>query len=156
MSKELKKLIKYCEDNHIKVVFTDSEVLKDYSAMNPEAAKAMGFPDIDGKSETKEIEIDKNLPEEMQVENLKHELIEMRLMRGGMQYWDAHTIALVREKEPFDFSQPMQQKVNVIEVGKYGEERERNPVSTDMQKPKRRRWVRRFQKFPSFGIIKGG
>lgn len=105
---ELNKLVRYSQDNDIKVVFTDSKVLKDYAAMNPEAARAMGFPDIDNKLETKEILIDKELPVGTQVKNLKHELIEMRLMREGMQYWNAHSIALRDEDKPFDYSEPIE------------------------------------------------
>lgn len=104
MVKELDKLVKYAEDNGLSVVFTDSEVLKDYAAMNPEAARAMGFPDYDSNTDTKEILIDKKVPEAEQVKNLKHELIEMRLMKEGMEYWDAHTISLRDEDKPFDYS----------------------------------------------------
>ncbi len=105
MQNELNRLVQYCKDNGITVIFTDSKVLKDYAAMNPEAAKSMGFPDIDNKIETKEILIDKNVPEVEQVKNLKHELIEMKLMQEGLQYWDAHTIALRDEDRPFDYTQ---------------------------------------------------
>lgn len=107
MDKEFKELLKYCKGNGIKVVFTDSKILRDYGAMNPEAAKAMGFPDIDGNKKTKEILIDKTLPEETQIQNLKHELIEMRLMENGMEYWPAHLIALKAEKRSFNFDMAM-------------------------------------------------
>jgi hypothetical protein len=154
MNKELKRILKYCKDSDINVVFTDSKILKDYSAMNPEAAKAMGFPDMDGDPETREIEIDRALPEETQIANLKHELIEMRLMRSGMQYWPAHEIALKKEREPFDFSQPMDVKgMNIIFAGGYAEEyRERDSA---VQNPQKRGWHRRFKKPFNFGIIKG-
>ncbi|MCJ7805213.1 hypothetical protein MUP46_01035 [Patescibacteria group bacterium] len=103
MNKEFKELLGYCKDNGIKVVFTDSKILHDYSAMNPEAARAMGFPDIDNNKKTKEILIDKTLSEETQVQNLKHELIEMRLMENGVEYWPAHLVALKTEKMPFNY-----------------------------------------------------
>ena len=123
VNKELKKLLKYCENNNIKVIFTDSGILHDYGAMNPEAAKTMGFPDIDNNPETKEILIDKTLPKETQIANLKHELIEMRLKQDGMEYWQAHLEALRREEDPFDFSQPMNTKeINIIPVD-YGGKR---------------------------------
>ena len=107
VNEELQKLIKYSNDNGIEVIFTDEKTLHDYAALNPEAARIFGFPDIDNKLETKEILIDKNVSEAEQVKNLKHELIEMRLMREGMEYWDAHTIALRDEVKPFDYSESM-------------------------------------------------
>lgn len=105
MQNELNKLQQYATDNGITVVFTDSAVLKDYAAMNPEAARAMGFPDIDNKLETKEILVDKTVPEKEQVKNLKHELIEMKLMKEGLEYWPSHEIALRDENKPFDYTQ---------------------------------------------------
>ena len=136
MDKELKQLLKYCKDNDIKVVFTDSTILTDYAALNPEAAKVMGFPDIDNNPRTKEILIDETLPEEAQTQNLKHELIEMRLMQNGMEYWDAHTIALAREKQPFNFSRPMsvKQEINTIPV----EEHRWGHEESEKQKPKKK------------------
>lgn len=151
MKQEMRKLIKYCENNDIKVVFTDSSVLHDYAAQNPEAAKVMGFPDIDNNTETKEILIDKTLPKETQITNLRHELIEMRLMRGGVQYWAAHEVALAKEKEPFDFSQPMCQEMNMVKVGKYDNKGQQSPALT--KKPKG--WHRWFGK-SSKGIVRGG
>lgn len=138
MNKEFKKLLKYCKDNDIKVVFTDSEILRDYSAMNPEAAKVMGFPDFDNNPGTKEILIDETLPEETQVQNLKHELIEMRLMRSGMAYWDSHVISLAREKQPFNFSRPMsiKQKVNMIPVEEHRWEHEESEKQKSKKKQK--------------------
>ena len=136
MNKELNELLKYCEDNNIKVVFTDSKVLADYGAMNPEAAKAMGFPDIDNNTKTKEIEIDKTLPEETQTQNLKHELIEMALMQGGMEYWPSHVIALKCEKEPFRDWQRFQVRA----------------VRLPSNKPKKRSWWRRKRKVDSSSV----
>jgi len=153
MNEELKRLLKYCKDNNIKVVFTDSKILKDYAAMNPEAARAMGFPDYDGDEETKEILIDREMPEETQVANLKHELIEFRLMRNGMPYWDAHLISLRKEVEPFDFSKPIP-KINVVQVGKHDNRNQQMPMLEEEEKPKKKKWTRRFFK-PKQGIVKG-
>lgn len=111
MVEELGKLVKYAEDNGLSVVFTDSKILKDYAAMNPEAAKAMGFPDIDSKLETQEILVDKTVPEKEQIKNLKHELIELRLMREGSEYWSAHEISLRDEDKPFDYSKLIPAKI---------------------------------------------
>jgi hypothetical protein len=150
MKNELKQLLKYCKDNDIKVVFTDSTILKDYAAQNPEAARVMGFPDIDNDTKTKEILIDKEMPEETQIANLKHELIEFRLMRNGMPYWDAHLISLRKEKEPFDFSQPMCQEINMVRVGNYD-----NRGFAPMEKPKKARGWRRWFTKSNKGIVRG-
>ena len=144
MDKEFTKLLKYCENNGLKIVFTDSRVLKDYSAMNPEAAKVMGFPDIDNNPKTKEILIDKTLPEETQINNLKHELIEMRLMNNGMEYWPAHEIALSEEKQPFDFTVPM--AISMVKS-------ENKWYKSNIFK---KRKVKKFkQSNPNMGIIRG-
>lgn len=103
MQEELDKLVQYANNNDFRVVF-NSKVLKDYAGMNPEAARDIGFPDIDKDESTQEIIIDNSLPLETQVANLKHELVEVKLMRSGMQYWQAHELALKSEKEPFDYS----------------------------------------------------
>ena len=79
--KEFEKLLKYCEENSIVVTFVDSRRLHDYAAMNPDAAKAMEFHHI----KPNEIEIDRTMPEETQCRNLKHELIELRLMNEGKE-----------------------------------------------------------------------
>ena len=92
--KEFEKLLKYCEENSIVVTFVDSRRLHDYAAMNPDAAKAMEFHHI----KPNEIEIDRTMPEETQCRNLKHELIELRLMNEGKGYWESHREALRGEK----------------------------------------------------------
>ena len=103
MQEELNKLVQYANSNGYKVIF-NSKVLKDYAGMNPEAAKDIGFPDIDGNSKTQEIIIDDGLPLETQVANLKHELTEVKLMRQGMVYWQAHELALKSENEDFNYN----------------------------------------------------
>jgi hypothetical protein len=152
---ELKKLLKYCEGNAIKVVFTDSEILKDYAGTNPEVQEQWGIPDVDNNMRTQEIVIDETLLEATQIEILKHELIEMRLMRQyGMKYWDAHVISLSMEKEPFDFSQPIP-KANVVRVGNY--EGGQNLV-VKRNKPKQKGWRKLFarQKTSVIGVRQNG
>jgi 3-mercaptopyruvate sulfurtransferase SseA len=132
-NKEFEKLLKYCEDNGLIVSFVDSRSLRDYSGMNPDAAKTMGFHHI----KPNEIEIDRTMPEETQCRNLKHELIEKRLMDGGMEYWQAHSEALDKEHEPFDYSQTMNvREVNIIPVE---EHRWGNEEPVKQKPPKRKR-----------------
>ena len=57
--------------------------LKDYAGMNPQAAAVMGWPDKD-----KAIEIDKNQPEETQIKNVVHEVVETEEMKQGENYHD--------------------------------------------------------------------
>lgn len=123
---ELSDLLKYCKENDIRVLFVQSDVLHDYSGMNPEAARTMGFPDVDKNPNTKEILIDKRTPKTQQAKDLKHELIEMRLMRQGLSYWPAHLEALKREKEAFDF-EPMPEQRRVVSVEVQLPEKEKKP-----------------------------
>lgn len=147
-SKEFEKLLEYCEENGIVVRFVDSRTLKDYAGENPAAAKVMGFHNI----KSNEIEIDRTMPEETQCRNLKHELVELRLMNGGMEYWQAHVKALEAEKHPFDFSTPMNiHEANVIPVEEHHwghEEHEESERRKPKPKKKRRSLLARF------GILK--
>lgn len=131
---ELEKLVKYAKKQGIAVKFVDSKILKDYAGMNPEAAEAMGFPDYDGDKQTKEILIDRTLPEETQTRNLKHELVEMRLMQKGMKYWEAHEIALGKEREPFDYKPIKAVKAKVPEP------------SNKQHEPQRKHKVRKYKR----------
>jgi hypothetical protein len=94
--KELKSLISYAHRKGFAVSFVGSKVLHDYAGMNPEAAKVMGYVDIQGK----EIQIDKHQPLETQKRNLRHELVERGLMKAGEKYYPAHLTALKIEKSP--------------------------------------------------------
>lgn len=93
MSK-LSDLLDYCSKNNIKVTFSDSRTLHDYAGMNPQAAKAIGFKNIDSN----EIILDRNQTEDIQYKNLVHELTEKHLMDQGSKYWPAHVKALKTEK----------------------------------------------------------
>jgi hypothetical protein len=144
-SKEFDKLLAYCKENDIIVTFVDSRRLRDYSGMNPDAAKVMEFHNI----RPNEIEIDRTMPEETQCRNLKHELIEKRLMDEGMNYWQAHTYALAKEDEPFDYSMPMNiHEVKMIPVEEHDWESEESEKPKPKPKKKRRPLLARF------GLIK--
>jgi len=60
--------------------------------MNPQAAAVMGWPDKD-----KAIEIDKHQPEETQIKNVVHEVVETEEMKQGENYHDSHFEALDAE-----------------------------------------------------------
>jgi hypothetical protein len=94
MKKHFKDLLAWCKSKGIKVTFTDSSELSDFAAMNPAAAKKMGFKDI----KKNEILIDVELPEDVQFRNLIHELIENELIQDGDSYWTAHKKSLAAEK----------------------------------------------------------
>lgn len=151
MNNEFRRLLKYCEDNDIKVVFVDSAVSQDYGELNSEAVK--GFSGKENNAEVTGIVIDESLPEETQIRNLKHELIKRRLIEGGMEYQDAYTIACVREKEPFDFSKPMHQEVNMIQVGRYDNRSQQSSIPPEEEEPVKKGWHRRFPPKPKTGIV---
>ena len=93
MTNKMKELLAWCESKGIKVKFVGEKELKDFAAMNPEAAKKMGFKDI----KENEMLIDITVPEDVQFKNLIHELVEQELMKDGDPYWSAHTKALKAE-----------------------------------------------------------
>lgn len=75
----------------VKVV--PDEKLKDYAGMNPEAAKVMGYP-----MEKPEIHVAASLTPEEKRQTVEHELVEMKAMKEGRPYWQAHVEAT--EKVP--------------------------------------------------------
>ena len=92
--KAWKRLVEEARTLGLKVKLVGNSTLHDYAAMNPEAAKVMGFPD------TTYILIDRNLPMRSRCESLDHELEEYRRMRfHGEPYWPAHLYALKNEKD---------------------------------------------------------
>ena len=92
--KELEELVKYAESKGYKVEFVGKDELHDYAGMNFEAAKVMGYEDI----EHNEFKIDRNETEGVQAETLRHEIIEKNLMKAGLKYYPAHVIALKLER----------------------------------------------------------
>jgi hypothetical protein len=94
VKKHFEDLLAWCKSKGIKVTFTDSRELSDFAAMNPAAAKKMGFKNIDKN----EILIDVELPEDTQFRNLIHELIENELIEDGDSYWQAHKKSLRAEQ----------------------------------------------------------
>jgi hypothetical protein len=91
---EWQALLTYCKNHGLTVRLADAKELHDYAAMNPEAAKRIGFP-----IKKNEILLDKNPDMARRVRNLKHELVERNLMKEGDSYWQAHCIALQREHQ---------------------------------------------------------
>jgi hypothetical protein len=94
LKKHFEDLLAWCKSKGIKVRFTTSKELSDFAAMNPAAAKKMGFKNI----KKDEMLIDVELPEETQFHNLIHELIENELIEDGDSYWTAHKKSLAAEK----------------------------------------------------------
>ena len=78
---------------HVPVEMKGDKDLKDYAGMNPQAAAVMGWPDKD-----KAIEIDKHQPEETQIKDVVHEVVETEEMKQGENYHDSHVEALDAEK----------------------------------------------------------
>ena len=81
----------WCERNGMEIKQVGHDVLHDYAAMNPEAAKGIGFKACkDG-----ELLHDSEPGFERRVKNMGHEIHEYRQMKGnGHVYWPAHLAAL--------------------------------------------------------------
>ena len=94
--KRLNRIIRNCKTAGIRISLVNTSRLHDYAAMNPAAAKPMGFKKIGHN----EILIDKNMNERKKLTSARHELIEFHLMRDlGLNYMQAHRIALQGEKK---------------------------------------------------------
>ena len=87
-------LVAYAHQHGLTVKLVPCEQVHDYAAMNPEAGKVMGVP-----ISKNEIWIDRSLSKAEQVRDLRHELVEINLMKEGKKYWDAHCLALKREAQ---------------------------------------------------------
>jgi hypothetical protein len=91
-------LLDYCSGAGISVVLLYDDELKDYAGFNSEVGKILGF---DMPENT--VYLDGNFfrggKNKARYLTLKHEIIEMDLMKKGMCYWDAHCISLDREKD---------------------------------------------------------
>ncbi len=92
------ELRKYCRSRGIRVKEVGAKLLHDYSGMNDEAAKKLGFRKMKDKS----VYLDRYANSERKYKDLKHELVEMRLMENKRYpYWKAHKVALKAEKKPY-------------------------------------------------------
>jgi len=67
--------------------------LKDYAGMNWKIARSMGY-----SCAPKTILIASNMTWETKYRTLRHELVEVGLMKSGMKYWPAHCRALKSER----------------------------------------------------------
>lgn len=86
---------KYLKRHHVKVDFVGDRILKDYAGMNYYSAKKFHFPFHHPKNV---ILIDKNESKTRQRRDIKHEVVEMEMMKHGYSYWKAHETALRKEK----------------------------------------------------------
>ncbi len=94
--KQLKHLINICVAMNLKLEYVGKGILKDYIGMNSGAAAQMGF-----KMPTHTIYVLRGLDDKIKLHTLLHEMIEYKLIKKGMKYWDAHCIALKSEEIGF-------------------------------------------------------
>jgi hypothetical protein len=92
----LENLIDELKSQGITVKFVSDSQLKDYAAMNYEAAKDFGY-DKKHEINAKEYHVSKNMSFEKQYKDLKHEIYEQEHMENGDSYWDAHCKSLAEE-----------------------------------------------------------
>ena len=71
-----------------------NELTKDYAGMNHYAAKTLGFKPLPKKDE---ILVADDLTSEERRRTIRHEIVEMDLMKKGLSFWDAHKTALKKE-----------------------------------------------------------
>lgn len=96
----LNELLQWCNDHGINVRMVSEKRLKDFGAMNDEAADKLGVP---LKDKTIIISKERNgvpISVDLLLRNLYHEIFERKLMEDkDMTYWEAHLKALEAEKD---------------------------------------------------------
>lgn len=92
----LENLLEDLKSQGITVKFVSDRVLKDYAAMNYEAAKDFGY-DKKNEINAKEYHVSSSMSYERQYKDLKHEIYEQGYMKNGDTYWDAHCKSLAEE-----------------------------------------------------------
>ncbi len=118
----------------IKVKTVSYDTLKDYAAMNPDAAKTMGY-DVPED----EIWLNErwNTDAQDKFENLQHELNEMGVMEAGASYKQAHEESLAEESDTTlkNLTMPASRNGETI-LGNVGE-KSQEPILTEIvdQKP---------------------
>lgn len=92
----LESLLEDLKAQGITVKFVSPKQLKDYAAMNYEAAKDFGY-DKHHDINRKEFHVCNSLSYERKYKDLKHEIAEQEHMENGDSYWDAHVKSLADE-----------------------------------------------------------
>jgi hypothetical protein len=100
---KFQQLLEQCGRVGISVILLFDNELKDYAALHTIIGRQMGFT-LDGNEMPDDtIYLDGNFSRggkhKVRYQNLKHEIVEMNLMKQGMNYWEAHLISLEKEKE---------------------------------------------------------
>jgi len=100
---KFQRLLDQCDGVGVSVILLFNDELKDYAAMHTIIGRLMGFT-VDGRDIPENtVYLDGNFSYggkyKARYQNLKHEIVEMELMKQGMNYWDAHLISLRKEKE---------------------------------------------------------
>jgi len=99
---KFQQLLDLCNSVGISVVLLFDGELKDYAALHTIIGRQLGFS-LDGQEmPDNTVYLDGNFvrggKHKVRCQNLKHEMIEMDLMRKGMNCWVAHCLALEEEK----------------------------------------------------------
>jgi len=79
---------------NFRVKTVSKDMLKDYAGMNHYAAKWLGFKPLPEKDE---ILVADDLTGDERRRTIKHEIVEMDLMKKGVPFWEAHKTALKKE-----------------------------------------------------------
>ena len=95
------ELLAWCKEHNIKVETVSEDELKDFEAINDEAAKKFGYDDM-GAAAIKITDKKYGVPlsAEEKLQDLAHELTERKLMKDeDMSYWRAHLESLAAEHD---------------------------------------------------------
>jgi len=96
MKQNLHDLIDYVNEIGLQYRTVPDKLTRDFVGMNPEAAKSFGY-----NIPKNTIHVDNNLTIKTKRHTLAHEIVEYLLMKHkGLDYWDAHKIALKWERKP--------------------------------------------------------
>lgn len=100
---KFQQLLNDCDNVGISVILLFGNELRDYAAIHTIIGRQLGFS-LDGQEmPDNTIYLDGNFSRggkyKVRYQNLKHEMVEMELMKKGVSYWNAHLISLKEEME---------------------------------------------------------
>jgi len=100
---KFQQLLNQCDSVGVSVILLFANELRDYAALHTAIGRQLGFTLDGNEMPDNTVYLDGNFSRggkyKVRYQNLKHEIMEMELMKQGMNYWEAHCLSLIEEKK---------------------------------------------------------